>query len=207
MSEQMREIWYKWLKKWLFPDFSNKITWAVLSAGISFLLVPAPVKLFILNWFVDIFNANSGLPFELPDMEASTDYTVGIILIVLTLGHNLGYKYFSLQKEQFEYTVSKELKLSDYKLLESFLAQLPSTCNSLVLLNSHDFGNPFHRSNLDELEQFVRNWHASEYQFQDKSIDESRVTLIKRSNEFLIKLSSCISPRGTAGMYRALLRN
>lgn len=201
MSEEMTKIGYKWLKKWLFPDFSNKITWAVLTAGTSFLLVPAPVKLFILNWLVDIFNVNSGLPLELPDIEASTDYTIGIILVVLALGHNLGYKYFSLRKEQFEYAVSKELKLSDYKLLESFLTKLPSTCNSLVLLKDHDFGNSFYRSHLKELEEFVRDWHASEYQFQDEAIDESRQTLIKLSNEFLYKLGSCMSPRGTSGLY------
>jgi hypothetical protein len=204
MSDEIRSFWYKLLHKWFFPDFSNKITWLVLTLGTSFLLVPAAVKLFIVNWLIDAFNLNSGLPLEFPELEASNNYTVGIILVVLALFHNLGYKYFSFRKEAFEYQVSKELKLSDYKLLESFLDVVPSGCNSMILLKNHDFGNSFYCSHLDQIESFINNWHASEFYFQDEKIDEQRASFLKRSNKFFFKLSSCISPVGTSSLYRVI---
>jgi hypothetical protein len=204
MSNEMRKLWYKLLDKWFFPDFFNKITWLVLTVGISFLLVSKPVVLFTINWLIDVLNLNLGLPFELPDIEASNDYTVGILLVLLALLHNLGYKYFSFRKEAFEHQISKERKTSDYKLFETFLGEISSECNSLVLLKDHDFGAPFFKIHLDQIECFTRRWHASEFFFQDEVIDEHRASLLKSSKEFLNKLASSISPVGTSDIYRVV---
>ncbi|WP_191603426.1 hypothetical protein [Marinomonas algicola] len=197
-QEEVKSFIIKLGNKWFFPDFSNKITWYVVTLGAGFILVPEPIKLFFLNWLIDIFNLNSGVPLELPDLEASTDYTVGIVLIVLALAHNLGHKYFSLEKDKFDHAVSQELKHSDLKLLEKFLLEFPSDCSSAILLKDHDFGNSFNRDYLKNIDDFTYRWNGAEYKFMNKDIDEKRAVFHSLCKSFLVKIAEYTSPVGAS---------
>jgi len=43
------------LKKWIFPDFSNKLTWFIAGIGASVVLTPGPFKQLFYNFLVDTF--------------------------------------------------------------------------------------------------------------------------------------------------------
>ncbi|MBT7973079.1 MAG: hypothetical protein HN687_02875, partial [Candidatus Marinimicrobia bacterium] len=185
-------------EKWLFPDFTNKLTWYVVTLGAGFILIPQPIKLFFINWMIEIFNVNSGLKLTLPEMEASTDYTTGIILVFMALAHNIGYKYFELKKEIFNHKALQDRRISDYKLLESFLVQFPSNCSSAILLKEHDFGNSFDRDGLQDIDAFYYQWNGAEYHFIDPEIDQKRQHLHEGCKKFLLKVAEYTVPVGAS---------
>ncbi len=131
-------------------------------------------------------------------MEASTDYTTGIILVFMALAHNIGYKYFWLKKEIFEHKALQDRRISDYKLLESFLAEFPSNCASTILLKEHDFGNSFNRDKLDQIDSIYYQWNGAEYHFIDPEIDEKRKYFYEGCKQFLLKVAEYTTPVGTS---------
>jgi hypothetical protein len=177
-EEEVKTFIIRLGEKWFFPDFTNKLTWYVVTLGSGFILVPQPVKLFVINWLIKTFNVNSGLAVALPDMEASTDYTTGVILIFMVLAHNIGYKYFGLRKLIFEHKVRQEQRIGDYKLLQKFMIEFPSNCASAILLKDHNFGDSFDREELKQLNDFYYQWNGAEYRFIDPEIDSKRKALL-----------------------------
>ena len=195
-KEEIKRFIIRLGEKWFFPDFTNKLTWYVVTLGAGFILVPQPVKLFFINWLIDIFNINYGNKVTLPDLEASTDYSIGIILVFMALAHNIGYKYFALKKEMFEHKSRQERRISDYKLLEKFLDEFPSNCASSLLLKEHDFGNSFDRNSLQQIDSFYYQWNGAEYHFSDQEIDKKRQELFEGCKEFLLKVAEYSGPVG-----------
>jgi hypothetical protein len=191
---EVKEFIIKVGSKWFFPDFSNKLTWYVVTLGAGIILLPAPIKLVFLNWLIDLFNTNSGIHLHLPELDSSSDYKTGVLLIILALLHNLGYKYVRLSKEKFECQISKEMKHSDYKLLEKFLVNFPSSSNSIVLLETHDFGSPFNNQYLDDINKFLHIWNGAEYKFMDEEIEEKKDILYNNIKKFISKISSSTTP-------------
>ena len=185
-------------EKWFFPDFTNKLTWYIVTLGASFILIPQPVKLFITNWLIETFNLNSGLKLTLPEMESSSDYTVGLILIFFSLAHNLGYKYFGLKKEQFEHKACQKKRISDYKLLERFTAEFPSDSPSCYLLKDHDFGGSFNNDGLVQINHFYYKWNGAEYKFLDNVIEKKRTEFHEECGIFLSKISEYTTPVGAS---------
>jgi hypothetical protein len=185
-------------EKWVFPDFTNKLTWYVVTLGAGFILVPQPVKLFIINWLIKTINVNSGFTVTLPDMEASNDYTIGAILVFMALAHNIGYKYLGLRIFIFEHKFRQEQRIGDYKLLEKFLIDFPSNCASAMLLMENDFGNPFNREKLKQLDDFYYRWNGAEYHFIDPEIDTKRKALYEGCKEFLLKVAEYTGPVGAS---------
>ena len=179
-EEEVKTFIIRLGEKWFFPDFTNKLTWYVVTLGAGFILVPQPVKLFVINWLVKTFNVNSGLAVTLPDMEASTDYATGVILVFMALAHNIGYKYFGLRKLIFGHKVRQEQRIGDYKLLEKFLIEFPSNCASAILLKEHNLGDSFDRWKLKQLDDFYYQWNGAEYHFIDPEIDSKKIMPKKR---------------------------
>jgi len=197
-KQEIKTFIVKLGEKWFFPDFTNKLTWYVVTLGTGFILVPQPIKLFFINWLIEVFNVNSGLKLTLPEMEASTDYTTGIILVFMALAHNIGYKYYELKKEIFNHKALQDRRIFDYKLLESFLAELPSNCASVMLLKEHDFGNSFDRDRLQQLEVFYYQWNGAEYHFIDPEIDQKRREFFEGCKKFLLKVAAHTTPVGAS---------
>ncbi len=197
-KEEIKAFIIRLGEKWFFPDFTNKLTWYVVTLGAGFILVPQPVKLFFINWLIEVFNVNSGLKLTLPEMEASTDYTTGIILVFIALAHNIGYKYFELKKEIFNHKVLQDRRISDYKLLELFLGEFPSNCASAILLKEHDFSNSFDRDKLQNIEGFYYQWNGAEYHFIDSEIDQKRQDFFEGCKQFLLKVAEYTTPVGAS---------
>ena len=197
-KEEIKAFIIRLGEKWVFPDFTNKLTWHVVTLGTGFILVPQPVKLYIINWTIEIFNVNSGLKMTLPELEASTDFIIGVLLIFIALAHNVGYKYFGLKQLIFEHKIRQENRISDTKLLERFLAEFPSDCSSVILLNEHDFGNSFERDKLRQLEEYCRKWNGAEYHHIDSEIDAKRNSLYEGCKSFLLKVNEYTTPVGAS---------
>lgn len=195
-NEEIKMFIVRLVEKWFFPDFTNKLSWYVVTLGAGFILVPQPVKLFIINWLVKVFNVSSGLMLTLPEMEASTDYSIGVALVFMALAHNIGYKYFGLRKLIFEHKVRQEQRIGDYNLLEKFLIDFPSNCESAILLKEHDFGNSFDRDKLKQLDEFYYRWNGAEYHFIDPEIDTKRKALYEGCKQFLLKVAEYSGPVG-----------
>ena len=206
-KEEIKYFIKKLGSKWLFPDFSNKITWTVLTFGGGFLLFPAPLKLLFINWGIAIFNLNSGIPLEIPDLEANSDYIIGATLVFLALAYNIGCKYFLLKKEIFEHGISEKLKLSDYKLLEKFISEFQSDSPSVRLLRDHDFENAFNTDTLSEIREFACKWVGAEYRFIDTSIERKREDLIRLCDSFLADVSTHTAPIGNGSFSSAIPEN
>lgn len=187
-KEEVKAFFLRLSEKWFFPDFTNKLTWYVVTLGAGFLLIPQPIKLFFVNWAIELFNVNSGIKMTLPEMEASTDYATGILLILMALAHNIGYKHFGLKQSIFEHRIRQEQRISDINLLEKFLAEFPSNCPSSILLKEHDFGNSFDRHMLKQLEDYYCKWNGAEYHFIDTEIDKKRKLLHEECSKFLLKV-------------------
>jgi len=197
-KEEIKTFIIRLGEKWFFPDFTNKLTWYVVTLGAGFILMPQPIKLFFINWLIEVFNVNSGISLTLPGMEASTDYTTGIILVFMALSHNIGYKYFELKKEIFNHKALQERRISDYKLLESFLVEFPSNSASSILLKKHDFGNSFDRDRLKNIDDFYYQWNGAEYHFIDPEIDQKRQELFEGCKQFLFKIAEYTTPVGAS---------
>ncbi|KRW50581.1 hypothetical protein AO724_10055 [Aeromonas allosaccharophila] len=203
-KEEVKAFIIRLGEKWFFPDFTNKLTWYVVTLGAGFILIPQPIKLFVINWAIEIFNVNSGLKLTLPEMEASNDYATGISIIFMALTHNIGYKYFGLKQKIFEHKVRQEQRISDTNLLERFMNEFSSNCPSAVLLKEHDFGNSFDRDRLKQLEEFHYKWNGAEYHFIDSEIDSKRNLLHEKSTQFLIKVAEYTTPVG-ASSFRSVV--
>ncbi len=197
-KEEIKAFIIRLGEKWFFPDFTNKLTWYVVALGAGFILVPQPVKLFFINWLIEAFNVNSGLRLTLPEMEASTDYTTGIILVFMALAHNIGYKYYELKKEIFNHKSLQDRRISDYRLLESFLDEFSSNSASAILLKEHDFGNSFDRDRLQNIEVFYNQWNGAEYHFIDTEIDKKRQSFFEECKQFLLKVAEYTTPVGAS---------
>ncbi|MDR7019581.1 hypothetical protein [Aeromonas salmonicida] len=193
-NEEIKNFILKYGEKWFFPDFTNKLTWYVVTLGAGLIIVPQPVKILVINWFVDLFSLNSGLGVSLPSVETDTDNVVGLFLIFMALVHNIGYKYFWLKKSIFSHRVCQEKRIYDANLLDRFLDCIPSSSRSVRLLKEHDFGNSFNKGDLAELEKFYCNWNGAEYYFTDTEIDLKRGLLYDKCSFFLSKIGEYTIP-------------
>jgi hypothetical protein len=188
-------------KKWLFPDFTNKLTWFVVSIG-SILLTPASLKQMACNWLVDTVNLNSGVPFTLAEVNSNaTDYFWGAILVVSALAHNIGNRYFLYLSSLSDIKGNEQLITADKKLFDEFLTAFPSNSNSITLLKEHDFGDSYHDISTKQIDNFVNYWNNSEHQFLNAVLEEKRKELWHNCHSFLCKLAQYAGPVGAGSFF------
>ncbi|PBP65566.1 hypothetical protein CCL19_15360 [Pseudomonas syringae] len=178
-------------RKYLFPDFTNKLTWFVAGLGGAIILTPTPLKLIIYNWLIDSFNLNSGKRFTLAElMPDAADYWVGLTLILCALLHNVLYRYFVYKEKQLSFSAERERGNGhDKKLFDEFLREFPSGSDSVIMLRKHDFANSFNIDMLGHLDRFVENWDKVEREFINPDLEGKRKELWANCMEFNHKLS------------------
>lgn len=75
---ELRELAIALGKKYLFPDFTNKLTWFVVSVGGTIILTPIAFKQIFYNWIVATFNLNLTTPLTYAELQSSNaDYILG----------------------------------------------------------------------------------------------------------------------------------
>lgn len=193
------------LKKWLFPDFTNKVTWVVVTVGCAILVTPTPFKLIFYNWLVDTFNLSSGVHFSLAELSAdSADYEWGVLLIVGALLHNIGYRYFLHAAARTEEIQLERQREADLDLFNRFKSAFPSNSASIQLLKEHDFGNSYHGNSIKHIERFVIEWNNAEHQFLDGAIENKRQELWGCCDVFLNMLAVHTGPIAAGPHFSAI---
>ncbi|MDP2204287.1 MAG: hypothetical protein Q8K07_19905 [Methylicorpusculum sp.] len=202
---EIKKLIITFLRKWLFPDFTNKVTWAVVTVGCAILVTPTPFKLIFYNWLVDSFNLNSGNHFTLAELTAdSADYVWGGVLVVGALFHNIGYRYFLHAAAVAEERKLDRQRYADLVLFNEFKSAFPSNSASVRLLEEHDFGNSYPGDSTSHIERFVVDWNNAEHQFLDSAIEKKRQELWACCNNFLNTLASHSGPITASPFFSAI---
>ena len=184
-KEEMKEIVKKASNYWLFPDFTNKLTWYIALLGGTILATPTIFKEIIYNFLVDTINLNRGERFTLAELQASNvEPLVGLGLIALALIHNLVNKFLTQKESEFASVDSRARQQVDVNLFHKFLKDFPSNGCTIPFLRDHDLGGSYHDANLTDINEFVDNWNNSEHHFLDTEIDDKRAELWQKCNAF-----------------------
>ena len=131
-KEELKEFTIKYGKKWFFPDFSNKVTWYVVTLGAGIIIAPIPLKVSFYNWLVETINLNSGEYFKLSEFSSdAADYWLGFGLIFIALAHNIFSKWLSFQNSISEKNDAEKTREVDQELFQKFLEVLPSDSKAI----------------------------------------------------------------------------
>jgi hypothetical protein len=192
---EIKEFLIKFGKRWLFPDFSNRITWGICTLGTTVILTPTPFKVVLYNWLIDTFKLNSGQHFTIAELIfESADYWLGFLLILVALLHNVLCKLLANQIATKDVQDAAEQRDVDCKLLSVFLLDFPSQSGAIRLLQEHDFGNSFKLESLAEMDRFVEHWKYAETTFLNSEINLLKEDLYAKSKEFSSLLGMKSSP-------------
>jgi len=183
--DEIKEFLIKFGKRWLFPDFYNKVTWAVVTLGSAVILAPTPLKLVFYNWLIDSFNLNAGDRLTFAQIgQSSADYWLGFALIIAALLHNIFSKWLLHQDSLAARVDSQKIDEVDRMLFKDFLNVFPSGSRSAHLLETHDFGNSFNLDSLRDIDVFVNEWNRPERSFINPDLESMRAELWKKCHEF-----------------------
>jgi len=182
---EVKEFLIKYGKRWLFPDFYNKVTWYVVTLGAGIIVTPTPIKLVVYNWMIDSFNLNSGKSLTLSDMGSNhADYWLGFALIISALLHNVFSKWLLHQNDIQVRIKAEKVGEVDRVLFKEFLEIFPSGSPSAYLLETHDFGNSFSLESLKDIDKFVDEWNCPEKSFINSELEKIRKELWNKCHEF-----------------------
>lgn len=163
-----------------FPEFSNKVTWAVVGAGLALTsasIVEAIIKAFIEeNFKIKIFGGNDGL--------------IGLALVAFGLVHNI-----VLQREKTKIEIAanapkdnSEQREHDKKIFEYLNGVMgENLLNSIVDTLERD--HAYFYSRYDAVEKFMYEIDKSENSFADQDLCLAIDVLKKparKLNDFLI---------------------
>lgn len=190
-KSELKTLVLKYGKKFLFPDFTNKLTWFVAGVGGAIILTPTPLKLIIYNWLIDSTNLNSGSRFTLAELKPdAADYWVGAALITGALLHNVANRYLIYKEKQSSIPLtSGRSNQIDKGLFEKFLEDFPSNSGSINMLRQQNFSNSFNINRLVNLEKFVEEWDTIEREFLNADLERRRRELWDACYTFNCKLS------------------
>lgn len=173
----------------IFPEFSNKITWALVITGLSIIALPIPYYLMALNFIIDIYNKKFNADIDIIKIDNGNPSTmVAITLIALGLTYNLLSKvpewFFDSIKIKENREKKERQRNSDINLYKEFIKLLPPDSNSIDFLKGHDFGNRFHDSNLKDMTTYCHEWGKAIHHFHDNEIEIKSNELHKELTNF-----------------------
>ncbi|MGR9422159.1 hypothetical protein [Rhizobium leguminosarum] len=204
MTHELQTIALLWLKRILFPDFTNKLTWVVALAGIALVGAPSEVLIAGLNWVVALVNQNQLAQPPLPTISATSD-PMGYWLVFGALAHNLLNKLISYRLNALEHQKQQDRREMDIRLFAAFTTLLPSNGAALNLAKEHHFGNSFAIAALNPVTEFVQTWDKAEFEFVDKDIETNKQNLLEHARELILKVAQYTAPNGF-GMQSAIPR-
>jgi len=185
-----------------FPEFSNKVTWTLITLGAAMLVMPAPTYLMLLNLFIDFYNKTAHKEINLIDIENfSPSSGIAITLIISGLLYHVVIKAIQLYAEIIEIkgrqSINDKKINADEKLFKEFLNILPTSSLSIELLKDHDFGASFHDASLKDLESLKYKWGKADQHFHDHEIEAQSIELLNDINGFLAFLYKSSAYIGT----------
>lgn len=183
-----------------FPEFSNKVTWTLITFGVGILALPAPTYILFINLIIDFYNKQTSSNITLIDINSITpSYSLGLALIICGLVYHLvikGLQTFNEITREKHLNLTNEIKRkADIKLYEKFIAILPPTSLSIALLKDQDFGHSFHENSIKDMEKLSYDWGHADQHFHDTEIENKAIKLngdIQNFNNFLALHSNYI---------------
>lgn len=194
MTKELKVIFLKYLNKWLFPDFTNKLTWLVAFAGITMITTPVEFRVAVCNWLIEVLNVTSLAPFEVPALEERND-TGWYVLLLSALIHNLVYKYISLKLDTLEFEIKREKRALDISLYEQFISLLPTSGQTVQMLKEQEFSSSIRKSSMNSLDDFIYYWEGAEYRFNNSEIEAKKSIFLEKSNDFRCKVAQYTVPK------------
>lgn len=94
MEDSVKKILLDKLRKFLLPDFTNKLTWLFGVTGVSLITVPATINLTGKS-SIDVFGFNIEL-----EMLSGNTTTEGVVLCVFALLQNISYQAYKIIQEK-----------------------------------------------------------------------------------------------------------
>lgn len=204
MTDELQTIALQWLKRFLFPDFTNKLTWLVALGGIALAGTPSEILVAALNWVVAFVNQNELTNPPFPTISATPD-SMGYWLVFGALAHNLLNKLISHRLSALEYQKQQQRREMDMRLFNALTTLLPSNGGALNLAKEHHFGNSFAIAVLNPVAEFVQTWDKAEFEFVNKDIEAEKRDLMARAADFILKVAQYTAPNGF-GMQSAIPR-
>nr|DAI72884.1 MAG TPA: hypothetical protein [Caudoviricetes sp.] len=188
MKENIDLFFNKLIHK-IFPEFSNKITWTLITAGLGIIALPAPTYILFINLFIDFYNEKTNSKVKIIDIDSITPSTnIAIALIASGLIYHLIIKsfqiYLEIVKENRDNKTKERKRLSDINLYESFIKIIPPQSTSIDLLKNHDFGNSYHENSIKDFEKLSYQWGYAHQHFHDNEIENKVTELSNEIKEF-----------------------
>ena len=156
-------IMLEWLRRFLLPDFANKLTWLVALIGIGMVALPHALIVAVVNWLIALSNDNHWVSVPLQPFPYQDDPR-GYWLIFGALGYNLLNKIVTLRLGTLQHEIAREKRLLDMRLFDEFLALLPSDGATADLLKNHDFAGTVRDDGLPALRSFVNRFDNAEHE-------------------------------------------
>lgn len=181
-GDKLNKSWDKVEKvfRLFFPEFSNKVTWAVIVAGLALTSASIIEKIiqvaFKVTYDIDIFGGN--------------DAIVGVGLVALGLIHNI-----ILQREKTKIEISANLPVDNSARLEhdvqifNRLNELMDEDNLEGTLNCLEVNHAYFYSKYSSIENFIYAIDKSDNAFADDSLNDAMGELrtsLQKLNSFLI---------------------
>ena len=178
------------LIKYIFSDFSNKMTKMVVVFG---LLLMAPTLLTI------IFGAIVDQYFN-KEMKGDNHLMFGLCLVISGLVHNLLYQF--IKKSKFVNKLNPAY-INDQMLFNEFIKLVPS---SPVIENLRwaDFYAEVERVKYEPLRMFMHRWDNAEHIFNDLEIEKGRSNIMILTNKFFELIGAYTVPVGYNSEYASV---
>ncbi|HFS6024369.1 hypothetical protein ACNAUL_05890 [Raoultella ornithinolytica] len=194
MNKNLELFINKFIHK-LFPEFSNKVTWLLITFGISILALPAPTYILFINLIIDFYNKTTKSNVMLIDIDKiSPSSGIALTLILFGLGYHLIIKgfqtYLEIFKENNEKYQSDMFRAADTTLYNQFIELLPPDSLAIELLKDQDFGHSFHEESVDYFNKLNYKWGLANQHFHDDELEKKATQLCDEIKNFYYFLSS-----------------
>lgn len=188
MKENLNLFIKKLINK-AFPEFSNKVTWTLITVGIGILALPAPTYLLFINLVIDFYNKKTNSNINLIEINNITPSSgIALTLIITGLIYHLTIKglqiYPEIIRENNEKEVNKNKRIADITLYEKFIELFPPTSLSVRLLKDQDFGSPYHENAVKDFDKLKYGWGHANQHFHDQEIEDKANVLYLEINKF-----------------------
>jgi hypothetical protein len=204
VNQEMRKTALQWIQRFIFPDFTNKLTWTVALAGIAIASAPIDIAIASLNWLAAYLNQSLNIQPKLPYLSGSSD-PMGYWFVFAALAHNVANKIIIHRVSTLDHQIQIDKREMDRRLFEEFNLLLPSNSDAISLVKEHHFGNSFLISDTSPIAVFVRIWDKAEYEFIDQTIETEKEKLHDIATSFLLNVARYTAPNN--GMQTVMPRH
>ncbi|MBN7123534.1 hypothetical protein BSU01_17765 [Erwinia billingiae] len=184
-----------------FPEFSNKVTWTLITVGIAILIFPVPTYVMFINLIIDLYNNTAHTHVGRLDIGSFTPNTGAAITLILSgLIYHLAVKGIQIYGQIYELKTKENNKITeaniekekneklndaDIKLFSVFTSLLPANSTSIELLKDHHFGNSYHDNHLKDIEGFTYRWGKADQHFHDSELEIMSQEFFEEAKRFL----------------------